>query len=192
LRDKYFDNGQTAKMQLPANVRGGAFRDAQGLYTYVLWAATEKDRSESASAVYSFPATMNLQSLLRREWDFGKFGITQLVNADNIKLTGSPVFLSDSRTGQFSPDIKRVELLCNPNPFDNTLHVKLELPEAMTATLGLYDMQGRVVSSFFTNLRLAKGEHTISLEGNDLAAGMYALRFSANGGRRVTCKVVKT
>ncbi len=191
LKNKRFDEEKTTVMNLPAGVRGGAFRDDFGKYTYVLWAETSTDQSEKAEAEYSFPASFNLKNLHRREWDFGKIGITTIAEAGKVKLTGSPSFFSDSRDESPSEEIRRINLFCNPNPFGEELFVKLQIPESMVSSLQLFDAQGKLVATFFTGVKLAEGEHSLALDGREIPPGLYALRFESTSGRFVTEKVVK-
>ncbi|MEK7254725.1 MAG: hypothetical protein AAB316_08275, partial [Bacteroidota bacterium] len=69
LKGKRYDAAQTAKLNLPSNVRGGAFRAENGSFTYVLWAVTSKDNSEKANATFSFPSDFSLASLRKRDWN---------------------------------------------------------------------------------------------------------------------------
>jgi Putative metal-binding motif len=89
---KTFDVAKTAAMNLPSNVGGGAFKTAAGDYTYVLWAKTATDKSEVASATYSFPATFNLGTLNSYAWNFSYTNAITTSSWTNIALTGSPKF----------------------------------------------------------------------------------------------------
>lgn len=93
LLNKTYDPAQTTALNLPANIGGGAFKDASGNYTYVLWARTNTDMSENASATYSFPAGLVSAQLNKREWNFSTTGTVTPVSSTNIALTGAPVFL---------------------------------------------------------------------------------------------------
>ena len=191
LSGSRFDADRTQQLNLPANVRGGAFRDAEGRFVYVLWAATETDLSEEAKAVFSFPGSMNMQSMHQRTWDFSTIGITTLVNASQVKLTGAPVFLTDSKEEIPTTPVKRIVLDCNPNPFQGKINVQLTLPDPMVSSLSLYDINGRLVNNFFSNLKLAEGDHFIPIDGGDIPAGVYLLRFETISGKRATCKLIK-
>lgn len=96
LFGKEYNAQKTAALQLPTGVRGAAFEDAQGHFTYVLWAETETDQSESASATYSFPGSFGISQLTSRMWDFSQTNQSSVVAPQNIALTGSPVFLSEA------------------------------------------------------------------------------------------------
>jgi Secretion system C-terminal sorting domain len=94
LFNKTYNAAKTAAMNLPANLDGGAFLDASGNYTYVLWAKTTIDRSETATGTYSFPASFNIISMVRREWDNAVTNTSTTVNTQNLPLTGAPIFLT--------------------------------------------------------------------------------------------------
>jgi uncharacterized repeat protein (TIGR01451 family) len=90
-----YDAARTNALQLSANTGGAAFRTPAGRYVYVLWAKTQTDRSESATAQYRLPATVNTGMLQRRNWDFSvSFAIMPLTNGD-LTLTETPIFLTD-------------------------------------------------------------------------------------------------
>lgn len=186
-----YDAARTAAMQMPDNIRGGAFKSPTKGYTYVLWAVTNQDRSEAAEASYTFPASMNLRTLHSRAWDFASRGITTVVSADDIQLTGSPIFLRDSKD-DFDPaaKLKRTELRCSPNPFTDQLSVTLELPDVAIGSLALYDMTGRLVQRFFTEQKLAEGPQHFRMPASGLANGLYLLRYENYGGSSIECKVL--
>ncbi len=103
LYGKTYDANRTAQLSLPPSARGAAFRDASGLYTYVLWAKTSVDKSEIASAPYTFPFAF---TGVRRETDYSV--TNQSVNASqSVTLTGAPSFFietSGSGGGTTPPD----------------------------------------------------------------------------------------
>jgi PKD repeat protein len=102
LFGKDYDADQTAAMNLPEDVKGGAFADEFGNFTYVIWAKTDIDMSEEASATYSFPTEWEMNDLVRREWDFGETSSSNLISNTDIPLTGAPIFLSEQ---VFSADV---------------------------------------------------------------------------------------
>jgi PKD repeat protein len=95
LYEKVHDPGRTAALSLPQGVRGGAFKDENNNYTYVLWAETSIDNSESANAIYSFPANLGISNLIKREWDYGSSNQRSSIPSQNIELTGAPIFLTE-------------------------------------------------------------------------------------------------
>lgn len=95
LFGKTFDPTRTALLQLPQEVGGGAFKDTDGNFTYVLWAKTKTDLSEVAYATYSFPASLNVSNLLRCEWDASQTHDAVTSPSVNIALTATPIFLTE-------------------------------------------------------------------------------------------------
>ncbi len=93
-----YDEQRTVQMNLPATVDGAAFKDAEGNYIYVLWAKTETDLSENASATYSFPSSWNLGQLQRLEWDFSETDQFAMISPNGIDLTGAPIFVRKAAT----------------------------------------------------------------------------------------------
>ncbi|MFK8005989.1 MAG: lectin-like protein [Saprospiraceae bacterium] len=91
---KEYDAAQTALMNLPSSIKGGAFKNSMGQYTYVLWARTTIDNSEVASASYTFPQGMEVGNLEKRIWDFGSTGTVATIGSQNISLNGSPAFFT--------------------------------------------------------------------------------------------------
>ena len=87
-----YDETKTAEMNLPTNVGGGAYRFDDGTYTYALWAKTQTDMSEEASASYSFPQSFNLMAMIRKNWDFSQTGDRLGAGPGNIQLTSAPAF----------------------------------------------------------------------------------------------------
>ena len=102
LFEKVYDPAQTAALQLPDGIEGGAFKDIDGNYTYVLWARTTQDKSETASATYSFPLSLNVNELLQRNWDYSESHFRETITTNNITLTGTPIFFTEM---MFSADV---------------------------------------------------------------------------------------
>ena len=64
-------------------------------------------------------------------------------------------------------------LHCSPNPFSSSMNVQFYLAKAEAVTLGLYDLQGRLVKTIQSNTILAAGTHHIALESQNLSNGIY-------------------
>ncbi len=95
LRGYRYDASRTAALNLPAAVAGAAF-SKNGEYVYVLWAKTLVDKSEKATATYSFPSSMNFSGVVRSEWDHSTTNKSTNVSSSNITLNGSPSFFVPS------------------------------------------------------------------------------------------------
>ena len=66
-----------------------------------------------------------------------------------------------------------------PNPFKDQTRINFELPESGPAQLILYDMAGNQVSVLADEV-MNRGKHSILVEKQGLAPGMYYYRLSAN------------
>ena len=97
LFKQQFDAQKTANLNLPSGVRGAAFKDIFGKYTFALWAETSVDNSEAAAANFQFPAGLVGPNLTRFDWDFSKTNsTTNQPTASPIPLTATPIFLSEN------------------------------------------------------------------------------------------------
>lgn len=96
LSGKIYDSLRTAQLQLSGGytgIRGGAFKDTAGKYTYILWAKTYIDLNETASGAYTFS---NPQFAgIKREWDFSQTGNSTTVGR-TVSLTGYPSFITEA------------------------------------------------------------------------------------------------
>jgi hypothetical protein len=99
LYGKAYDAARTSALGLPSNVNGGAFRGTDGTYVYVLWAKTNVDLSENASATYSFPSIVAMNgSVVRKDWNFSQTNASSTIPKTNISLSGSPSFFIEATT----------------------------------------------------------------------------------------------
>jgi hypothetical protein len=93
-----WDSLRSAQLNLPPDIRGGAVIDEAGDYTYILWAKTTIDSSEAASAVYNFPASLNISNLYKKEWDYCETLFEENISAQGIALNATPTFFSVNPT----------------------------------------------------------------------------------------------
>jgi len=137
LRGFHYDPLRTQALNLPPTVKGAAFRNSQGLYKYVLWAVTQFDESEFASATYSFPPALGYGagSLYRKSWDHGVNPDSQLVAGSGLLLSGAPAFFEEVNVSTFPlewleftarPAGGRVELKWSTAWERNTHHFTVE------------------------------------------------------------------
>ena len=91
-----YDAGRTQQMNLPTDIDGAAFLKATGEYVYVLWAKTQTDLSELATANYSFPSNLGITSLEKKDWDYSNSQVSSNIAPTNIALTGAPTFFEES------------------------------------------------------------------------------------------------
>ncbi|MBX0290505.1 hypothetical protein K3G63_08655 [Hymenobacter sp. HSC-4F20] len=89
----HYDAARTAALHLPEEVDGAAFRRADQ-YQYVLWAKTQLDQQEDATARYAFPAGWPVAGLERRGWDFGTSAASMRLPGREVLLDGTPAFFT--------------------------------------------------------------------------------------------------
>ena len=86
---------ETKKLNLPTNVDGAAFKNPKtNEIIYCLWAKTSIDQLEQANAVFDFPKPLSIKQVRVRNWNFSTTNKSVLILSKNIKLTGTPIFLS--------------------------------------------------------------------------------------------------
>lgn len=196
LRNYRYDSVRTQNMNLPGNIGGAAFGDGIGNYVYSLWAKTTVDKSESATATYTFPAAMSVAPLLyRRAWDYSQTAQTQTIPSSNIALTGTPVFLAENfqivaiqdRDPQRPEDSKKVELSIFPNPSSQGASLRFTLTAPSRIALSLWNARGQFIKKLGDYPQLQSGTHVIALpELAGLPGGAYYLQFET--GKTVQLK----
>ena len=173
LWEKEYDATATALLNLPNNVRGGAFKSISGEHVYVLWAATETDMSEVATASFSFPTSLNFESVQIHAWDYKLTNNITNVMPSNISLTGAPVFITGSSSPINSIDeISLVNWRIYPNPVDDICYLEFELFSSQKGFLILQDAAGREVYRT-DKLSFNAGVQSLEIPVAHLAKGIY-------------------
>jgi PKD repeat protein len=124
LYSQTYDEIRTKALNLSATQRGAAFKNANGKYTYVLWAATNTDMQEYSKDSMNLPNSFNINTLYKREWSFSVDKKVTTIASKNIQLSGTPIFLSEEAiltkppVAAFGSDAKKI---CPPLTvkFDN-------------------------------------------------------------------------
>lgn len=188
LAGKDFDQQQTDLLHLPENVDGGAFRDSEGNYTYVLWAITHKDNTERARTVIQLPKELEIDYLESKTWDYSETGLASLVHPQHVELSGSPIFLTPTHKKPLADVISQAYF--SPNPFIDYLNVDFYLETTSTVQMQLRDMNGRLVRTLIQNEIFPEGAHRLQLDDLEVSSGVYVLDMVL--GERVSAgKVVK-
>ena len=179
----------------------GAFKNAVGNYAYVLWATTTTDNSEVASAVYSFPALMNVPAQLNgKAWDYSQTNTTSVISSQNIALTGSPVILlSPLIITALKPDtanannpVAYFSFSLYPNPAKSIVNIKLHLKRRETVSIKVTDGAGQLVMQVADNTVYNAGDNLIHLSiPSKLANGIYYCRLVA-GSNDQTIRFIVT
>ena len=188
LRDKTFDPAATQRLKLPPDVRGAAFRDENNRFFFVLWAATQRDRDETAEATYVFPPEFNLKYLDEKFWHYSQTGTHLFVNARQLRLDGSPVFLSPATLIESNfPRQPRV----TPNPLAGGYGVySFWMFEDGEASVEVFDSTGKPVQNLLDTVQLLEGPQQLVIDWTGFSPGVYFIRLRALGNDLVV-KVVR-
>ena len=165
LFGKNYDTTRTAALNLPASIGGGAFRDSNNVYTYVIWAKTTVDKSEMASAKYSFPMALALDTLYEQDWDFSQTKRITTTSGKDIALSATPIFLTERKIKISSA------FICENGAVNFS---------AAQAAIHTWKIIRTEDSSVFANETLAAFTKTFSLKGR------YAVNYI---GRDITNKI---
>lgn len=161
-----YDSVKTKAMQLPSNIDGGAFKDEKGVFTYILWAKTTKDKVETVAGTYSFPSSFNMANYIKRDWDFSKTRSLSTISASNIALTGTPIFLTESKikaSAQFICEGAKVDFEDLTPSVSRTWTVQLSPNQTVTET-------AKTFSKTFNQV----GNYTVSCISKDASGATIA------------------
>ncbi|HFC00978.1 MAG TPA: HYR domain-containing protein, partial [Phaeodactylibacter sp.] len=184
LYGKTYDAARTAQMNLPANIKGAAFKNTMGQYSYALWARTNTDMSEAVSATYSFPTNMNIGNVEKRIWNFGQTGNVTTVSSQNISLNGSPAFFTPtSNTAQgeitMSCPIDSVNMVLTATQQQGGTTYSWTTPTATTTCplggLTITQISGLTSGSFFPI-----GGQVIAYEARDACGNLVECGFTVD------------
>jgi hypothetical protein len=174
LENATFHPEETARLQLPENIRGGAFRLPNSQFVYVLWLESNADKDESEEADFSFPPEINLRYLEQRYWHYSKTGARHTVLARQVKLSPTPSFFTQAFITNNYPKSPKV----TPNPVaEGVCVLSFWVFEDSPVTIELYDANGRLVQQLLKNENLIEGPHARLLDLNSLASGVYMARI---------------
>ena len=85
-----YDAAETAKLALPSNIDGAAFKNSAGDERYALWVKTTADRTEVASATYAFPSgTAAGSTVTLYQWDASSTGSSTTSSSGSVALNAS-------------------------------------------------------------------------------------------------------
>jgi len=193
LYGQTYDPLSTQELLLPSSVRGAAFADGQGGYTYVLWAETRSDRSESSTTAYTFPSHLEVSEIIMKEWDFADNKDSLVIAGNSLQLTGSPVFLRVKKKaempGSSSPKNSEVLFQAFPNPFIDSSTIVFKISRESTVNLAIYDLNGRLVHEFLKSERVQPGIHQHIFD-DKIRPGLYLCKLEV-GKEKFTEKLIK-
>jgi hypothetical protein len=103
-------------------------------------------------------------------------GIAQIFGA-NTALRGTSVATTSATT---SPGVLLAR--CEPNPARAFAAIRFTLPAAMTASVAVYDLEGRRVATPMPRSSMAAGRHDVALDTGGWAPGVYLYRLETTRG----------
>lgn len=190
----------TTSLNLPATVDGAAFTSSTDII-YVLWAKTNTDLSETASAVYSIPAAANpTDQLYRFEWNTSSTGLSTNVSKNNISLSASPVFLKNNYAVLALPvDTSSTNTSGNvmvtsvyPNPAREHASLSISVKKYTEIMVELFDAGGKKAGTILFKRYLRTGNHQLALSiPAGIRSGVYMYRIYA-GAQTISGKLVIT
>ncbi|MEZ4960663.1 MAG: T9SS type A sorting domain-containing protein [Saprospiraceae bacterium] len=193
IGNKSINTSLTNLLDLPDDVKGAAFSDAQDT-VFVLWAATQTDFSEFANTTYSFPQEMHIDSAYYWKWDYAAIPATY-ETAGEISLTGAPIFLKNKPlnprdTSTLALD-KKMEwaVFISPNPARDGFWINMDSDKTKNFDINLFDSQGKLVCSVLENERVQSGQQRIFVK-KDLQEGLYWIKIADAAGEKRVVKLV--
>jgi len=86
-----------------------------------------------------------------------------------------------------------IEVSTYPNPVVNELHIKLNLNESTSASILIFDANGKLISTT-ENIALNKGEQQFTVDTQNLTSGYYFYVVELNGAThfKTTGRIVKS
>lgn len=102
---------------------------------------------------------------------------TDGVYLDGLAFGSAP---ATSSSGDVAPAVAVLHPAV-PNPFNPRTTIRFELPREGYIRLALHDLRGRLVRELVAGPRPA-GAHEVSLDGGELASGVYLVRLTGAGG----------
>ena len=174
-----YDAIQTTQLNPTPDVRATAFKHLDStMHTYVLWAKTDTDESEEATASFSFPADWNVEFVEIKNWDYAKTGLTKVVSADNIALTGAPIFVTPVQQEEVFTAPNEFSITAFPNPFEDSLIVNYSLKKPTNVVIDMYDITGKLIRRIIENPLQAEGSYQVLLDVADLTPGVYLFQMT--------------
>lgn len=131
-----------------------------------------------SQTMYSFPGTA---------WISGSYGTDQKRNGTWIAEL--------STTGEFFVDVQELDtsdmnIMAFPNPANEFVSVRLNIPQTSMATISLFNISGKLISNLYED-RIKSGENLLTFDIAHLLPGSYVLRVLNAEGVMITEKMIK-
>jgi hypothetical protein len=101
----------------------------------------------------------------------------------------SAEFGSGSDAGDRSTPLPTsLSLSAYPNPFNPSTTISFDLPQAMKAQIGIFDIRGRLITTL-ADESFSAGSHTLRFDGSALSSGVYLARLQTDNYQQ-TAKLI--
>lgn len=108
---------------------------------------------------------------------------------DNLRSDIANLKSSSTASGGLNEDAS-ILYQNTPNPFNESTTIRYAVsPEAVTASMIIFDMNGRQLKTFSN---LSKGEGSLTVSKNELSAGMYLYSLIVDGKEAATRRMILT
>ncbi|MEM9885661.1 MAG: T9SS type A sorting domain-containing protein [Bacteroidota bacterium] len=206
LYQKKIDLEKTGALNLPEGIRGAAFRDDAGEYTYVLWVVTTIDRSEFASATIDLSDELGTATLSGRRWEYARNQESIAVDPTQIELTGAPLIvfggeeeemdddddMDDDDGNTDDPHVLPPDLIsAYPNPFTDELTVEIRLSERAQIQVEIVNRFGQGISVAI-DATLEEGMHRYILDTSRWVTGVYFMQIRYENSAPIWVQLVKS
>jgi FG-GAP-like repeat/Secretion system C-terminal sorting domain len=141
------------------------------------------------TGIVGYPGNLNLQesSSFTFEKEGTQRGTGFVFNPDEWQTTGS--FAGDLDQPDASvPDVFALQAPY-PNPFNEMTTLRIDLPVASELTVDVFNITGQRVTTLSRGQHTA-GQHTLTLNGSDLASGLYFVQATVPGQMNEIRKLV--
>lgn len=193
LYNFYYDNNKTLNLNLPANVDGAAFTKGDET-RYVLWAKTVNTEDENETATYTFPASLDLNKLIRYEWDF----TTKVETSRTVSLTAAPSFFTSDTVLSIDPNnpnpddaqSNKLSYIIFPNPSNKDVTIKVTGEEIGKAKYTIYNSLGKKIKDGDFNKTTNSIDH--KLDVTNFVDGVYIINLKLDTLKSAVLKMIKS
>lgn len=174
LSNYTYSKSATLALNLPSTIDGVAYLNGTKLMA-VLWAKTNADMDETASAEYTFPSNISASShITTYALNYSKTLEENTIETNaSVTLSGSPVlfYMEECNVANSINHSSVIAPHVFPNPSSGSIHITLENAVFKTE---LYATNGTLLHSGSDFLNSAQ------LDISGLASGIYLLKVSAS------------
>ncbi len=142
---------------------------------------TPRAQSDWQNVTIPVPTFANGKPNVRFRFEYISSQYSNNIYIDNVNLTGT-VGINSVKADEFN-------LSVYPNPMSKSATVTYNLPTDQNVQIGVYDVTGRELIELGKGLQPA-GQHTISLNNQNLSEGIYFVKMVSGNSKTATKKLI--